>query len=129
MHERAMALGLRVAPRPPIAFENRKQYLVESPSVLDKRLPQDGLLHSAHLQQRAVAAAVLHGATRLEPTHIERIERKLEEHFGAFLENAGSPESRPDGEAPFGRLKSRFAPANLEDPNRRVEPFERHGKA
>ena len=107
----------------PVVLENRVKALIEILPVAQERLSEDALLDGADLQQRAVAAAVLHCRARLEPMDAERVERELENQLGALLKNAGAPERRADRESPFRGVETRLGLAHLEDPDRRVEPL------
>src|SRR5579864_9502898 len=93
------------ATRLPVGVQDRPERLVEALAISLERLSEDPFLDGADLPQRTVSPAVSERRARLEPADADGVERKAEHQPGAFVEHAGAPVWRPDGESPFGRGK------------------------
>ena len=72
----------------PIISENRKQELIEVFAVSEKGLSKKSLFDGTDLLKRANPATVANRRTRLETIHVENLESKLDQQFGARMEHA-----------------------------------------
>ena len=102
VHQRQAGGARTVAARTPVLLDDGVEHLVEVLVAAGKRFPEDAFRHGTDLEQRLDAASVLDGAARFEAMHADALEGELQQQRRTLFEDAGTPERRADGKAPFG---------------------------
>src|SRR5262245_23528994 len=108
------ALAMQAQPAMPVLREHRPHHLVVVLAAPDERAPQNAFLNGADLAERAVAAAVQHHRSCLEPDDADGLERKVEHLCRAGHEEPGAPIGRSQRETPLRVREAGVQAAKLE---------------